>query len=501
MSNTIVAVAIVVIALTLVSIDLTQGVVQKTFWLSIFTLVLGVGASIAVINPLVGLIVNSLIIFYITYQGMHSYKPNIYFPFILAYMFMLLSVPVSFEALPLRLISIIIGCSYILIIQVVLNRNRFNKTISGTRKALILNITRQIDSMIEGNDNSTFNMERDVLINTSVKAIYDTKLKSKYITVKNKGNLEVTLALQNIGQILSDFSRKDILEKKEKNFLVEIKEALQLLDEYFYGSTEKKLITEKVNLAFKKLDLKTANKNILDLVEAIKKLPEKLVWIENNEKKHIPQKDLAIKNALKVVDIKSAAFKFGIKLALALSIVIFVVDVFDITYGRWIVFPMISIIQPYYEGTGKKAIDRIIGTVLGIIFFTVLFTFVEDNTVRLNIIIFLAYINLFVSKYHISTSLVAISALGSIAMSGGGIEILGFRILFTIIGCSIAMLINKYILHYTVEDSIKDLEIEYEKEILELNGMENALQDEDTRYNLILKTKLIEYKLNQSGKS
>lgn len=64
-----------------------------------------------------------------------------------------------------------------------------------------------------------------------------------------------------------------------------------------------------------------------------------------------------------------------------------------------------------------------------------------------------------------------ISVLGASALGEGGIEILFFRILFTVVGCCLAMLVNKYILHYRIHDWLKDLREEYEAEVLELEQL------------------------------
>ncbi|MEG0306995.1 MAG: FUSC family protein [Clostridium sp.] len=501
MSNSIVAVSIVVIALTLVSIDLTEGVVKKTFWLSMVTLILGVGASVANVNPVVGLLVNVSIIFCVVYQGIHNYKPHMYFPFILAYIFMILSVPANFQELPIRMISIVVGCIYILLIQLVLNRNRFNKTMLGTKKAIIFNIINQVDSLIEEEYDSNLNTEIDALVDVSVKAIYDTRLKSKFITSENKGKLDLVLALQKLGRAISKAFNTKLLEEDEKKFLVKSKDILKLLDDYFYSDIDKNTVKKQINLCVKELNMGIENKNIREIAQIIEDIPKYLDVIESKDDKSRWNKDLAIKNSLKGIDTNTIAFRYAIKLSISIGIAIFLIDVCDLTYGRWIIFPMISVIQPYYDGTVKKAFERIIGTVLGIILFTVLFTFVTDNTIRLNIIIFLAYINLFMKKYHISTSLVAVSALGSVAMGGAGVEILGFRIGFTIAGCVIAIIINKYILHYTLEDYKTDLTIEYMDDMKELKDLDSTLQNEDKRYNLILKTKLMEYKIAQHSKN
>ncbi|MEG0153246.1 MAG: FUSC family protein [Cellulosilyticaceae bacterium] len=462
-----------------------------------FTLVLGIGASVATIHPMVGLIINVAIIFCIVYQGMHNYKMPIYFPFLLTYIFMIMSAPTDFKGLPLRMGSIVIGCLYIALIQLVFNRNRLNKTILGTRKAMIANIARQVDSLLENDYKPTLNIEMDALVDTMAKAIYDTRLKSKHITSANKGNLELAMAKQQLGRVLHNFSEKEALTEEEKELLVGIREITHLLDEYFYSDVEKNKTQQKIDEVIQKLNVKISDKRIKEVVQTLKSFPDYLEMIEDKKEHVLNTQKLTLKNGLKRIDRDTATFKFAIKMALAISLVIFLVDSFHITYGRWIVFPMIAIIQPHYDGTVKKAIDRIIGTVIGIVLFTILFSIVKDNSVRMNLVILLAYINLFMKKYHISTSLVAVSALGGATMGGAGIEILAFRILFTIIGCAIALIINRYILYYTLEDFMKDLAMEYTKDVKELKLLNHTIQDEYKKYNIILKAKLMEYKINQ----
>ncbi|MGL4912498.1 MAG: FUSC family protein [Romboutsia sp.] len=494
MSNTMIAVSIVVIALTLVSIDLKEDIFIKVLWISISLIILGSSASIALLNPILGLVVNLIIIFFIVYYTMDNYKSPMYFPFILSYIFMLMSSPATIEMLPLRLLSIVIGSGYILLIQLVLNKNRFSKTVIGTRKGIIFSILQQIDNIIDGNYNNNLNSNVNNLVNTKVKAIYDTRLKYKYITHKNIGNLEVCLSLQNLNKSLAVFKDKKELNTEERKFLLEIKKVMILSDKYFHGQ-EESISIEQIDYHINKIIKDTKNKNLINIIKTIKDFKNYLKLRKQEDSDIIDKKEILLFNALKKIDIKSVSFKFASKLSISISLVIFLVTILDLKYGRWIIFPMISIIQPYYDFTAKKAFNRVGGTLLGIIMFTIIFTIVKDNTLRLNITILSAYINVFITKYQYSTAIVAISALGSAAMSGGGIEILFNRILFTIIGCGAAMLINKYILHYKISDSIKDLTTEYELNLKKIEAMSKKKEDEVKRYNLILNTKLMEYKI------
>ncbi|MGL4913104.1 MAG: FUSC family protein [Romboutsia sp.] len=499
MSNSIVAVSIVVIALTLVSIDLRENIVRKTFYISIVMLIIGVAATLININPILGLVINIVVTFFIIYEGVNTYKENTYFPFLLAYIFMGLSVPASLEQLPIRMASIVVGCVYILIIQLVLNRDRFNKTLFHTKKQLISVTIRKIDSLIAGNENNSDTKVVYSLTQPIVRAIYDNRLTGKVVSTKNKGELSIVLSIEKIYKALCDLKNVKELEEDELEVIYKIKEVLELLNDYMYGSKNKNLIKEKIVICVEELDECTNDETTKSIIEAVKELPYDIYLIEA-ENENTTDKSQHIKNIFKPINTNSASFKFAIKLSLSISILILIFDIFDVTYGRWILFPAIAIIQPYFDGTVKKSIDRVVGTLIGIVLFVIIFTLVKDNMVRLNITIFLAYINLFMKKYHISTSLVAVSALGSVAMGGAGIEILMWRLAFTAIGCVLGLIINKCIYSCTLKQYVEDVVEEYDMSIKKINELDVIPSNEAKIYDAILKSKLLEYKISQYSK-
>ncbi|WP_438519491.1 FUSC family protein [Clostridium sp.] len=484
-----IAVSIVVIALTLVTIDLKEDILRKTTLISIVIVILGIGASIAFVNPLIGLAVNMIILFGIITQTIDNYKAPMYFPFVLSYIFMLMSSPATYEQLPLRVISIVVGSIYVLLVQLVLNKDRFEKTISGTRKGMIFNLTTQINNILDGKYNKDINYQIKGLVNTTVKAIYDNKSKKKYITEKNIGNLQVALLLNSLNNDLEAFNYSNNVSDDERKLLIKVKEIVQLVDDYFSTVINKNMIILKIDIAISDIsDKDNIKKTLYNITEYLK-------LTERHTDKSNWKKELIIKNAFKKIDINSVSFKFAFKMSVSVSIIIFLTSILNITYGRWIVLPMIAIIQPYYDLTLVKAKNRIVGTIFGIILFTIIFTIIKEPSVRMNITILVAYIGLFLTKYQYSTSMVAISALGASAMNGGGIEIIVYRILFTVVGCTIAMVVNKYILHYKVSDSIQDLTDEYKTQIKKLNSIKKTKDNETKIYNIILNTKLMEYKL------
>lgn len=447
-------------------------------------------------NPFIGLIVNMIILFVIVYQSVDNYKSQMHFPFVISYIFMLMSSPATYEQLPLRVISIIIGSIYVLLVQVVLNKNRLKKTISGTRAGITYNLNQQIDSILLGKYNYEISKNIDSLFNTTVKAIYDKRSKNKYLTQKNKGNLEIAISLHNLSNELKCFENSYNLNEDDKYLLRKIKGILGLVNKYFSSHMEKEHVKKEINLVIKEIKKEIKSDEIKVIINTIDSISTYLELTEEKTDKSLWKKELILANTFKKIDRTSVEYKFALKMAVTVSISVFVISIFDITYGRWMIFPMIAIIQPYYDFTFTKSINRIIGTILGIIVFTIIFTIVKEPSIRMNITILVAYIGLFITKYQYSTSMVAISALGASAMGGAGVEILFYRILFTIVGCAIAMLANKYILHYKISDSIGDLKVEYKNKIQELNCLENKKDNETKRYNIILKMKLMEHKIN-----
>lgn len=493
MSNSIVAVCIVVVALTLVAIDLKENLVIKTFYLSVVLLTLALAASFINVNPFLGLAINLVVIFFIVYEGCHTYKENMYFPFLLSYMFMGLSAPAKLDELPIRMIGIFIGCVYILIIQLVLNRGRFHKTVFHTKKQLLSVIQQETESVLNGTAGEITEKAIYPLTKPLVRALYDTRSKGKVLSSENKGKLLVILSLENIHKVLSMFSKKQ-LDQKEKECFNHLKALLEQLDNYFYGEEDQSVTKERILSLWQTLQAYQSDQQLGVVVDALKELPEALKHIGNS----IPDLDkgtYSLRMFFKPIDRQTDTFKFAFKLSVCLSVIILLSDLCDLTYGRWIIFPLIAIAQPYMDGTRKKALERILGTVLGILLFVPIFALVKDNMVRLNITIFLAYINLFMKKYYISTALIAVSALGSVAMGGAGAEILILRIFFTALGCVIGLLINKYVFPKTLSQYTEELVKEYKDTTSLLEKSSDTSLEDTQKYDLILKNKLLEYEI------
>ena len=187
------------------------------------------------------------------------------------------------------------------------------------------------------------------------------------------------------------------------------------------------------------------------------------------------------------------------RVAITITLGAFITDFFRLSEGRWIMFTILSLVNPLYEVSKSKVMHRVIATILGGILVTVLFYIFEDMTTRTIILMLAGYINSYISQYKYNMILVTVSAIGSAAMVGnvGGLTL--SRITFVVIGALMAIIANKYIFPYKLEDSNKELEKIHTLSVLEMlreiYNVAEGIKKPHSIKNLLIVTSLVEEKL------
>ncbi|MCU9815417.1 FUSC family protein [Paraclostridium sp. AKS73] len=155
----------------------------------------------------------------------------------------------------------------------------------------------------------------------------------------------------------------------------------------------------------------------------------------------------------------SLKFTFALRGAIVTSIGVFIVSIFNLEYGKWLVFSLSAIVQPYLEASKVKGKDRLVGTVIGLVIFEILFYLIKEDSARVLVILAVGYISNFQTKYKDQMICTTISALGAAAMTSS-LEMISInRLVFVVIGTLIALYANKVILPYKMRDiTKKDIE-------------------------------------------
>ena len=200
--NSLVGVTTITAALMFLGKDLTLSPVRNASRLILLNLFIGIATMLAASNIWLGIIINFITLFIISYLLCYNLESPMYFPFTLQYLF-LLSSPVSIEQIPKRLIALAFGGIFVIILQLIVNKNRISK--SGNK--ILLNVCDSILSRIEflknNSQKDTTNDGIEANINAFRKMVYDKREVDYYLTEEGRIKLNLSVALENIYTILS----------------------------------------------------------------------------------------------------------------------------------------------------------------------------------------------------------------------------------------------------------------------------------------------------------
>ncbi|MEG1310414.1 MAG: hypothetical protein RSD47_00260, partial [Romboutsia sp.] len=124
--NSLVIVAGITASLYLVEIDYTLSPIKNTLKFVLIEVAIGIAAFIASLNSATALIITFIMLFMILYLFTYDTKRPMHIPFSLGYLFLLYT-PISLERMPFRIGGLIFCGLFIMLIQIILNKNKFLK--------------------------------------------------------------------------------------------------------------------------------------------------------------------------------------------------------------------------------------------------------------------------------------------------------------------------------------------------------------------------------------
>ncbi|MDF2450943.1 MAG: hypothetical protein K0S26_447 [Bacteroidota bacterium] len=141
----------------------------------------------------------------------------------------------------------------------------------------------------------------------------------------------------------------------------------------------------------------------------------------------------------------SQHFTYALRVAIGLCMGVFIYKFFEIDHGHWIALTMMIVVQPYFGATRKKGVERIVGTVTGIILGGVimLLPLPHEAFVGLLVIVsfFVAYFlrnNYKIGVFFTTIMMVVLMQLSQQASW----ELIGWRVLSTLIGAMLALFVS-----------------------------------------------------------
>lgn len=504
--NTVIGLIIAMASYAFLRLDLTSYPIYKSMIFLILNLFLAISAYISAINPFVGLIINFLILFTVSFIYTTEFKNVISYIFLLLYVYMW-EYPISLDELPRRLVAMGVGVFIIIGIHILFNRRNFRRNSNNIIIKSIRNIQKEIYHII----NESYEEKENIYI--------DSELRKLLVLIKGRNNnkfignnkddiyFNIVLILERINSIINKVGKvnsksKDVIDYLNslnhdlENITLFLERKVDCINEEKDDLSKPFMINNWTEKEYAFLGectelIRLLEKNINNLYEYSRKKPRKRIKVKFN------LKELLIGNSsLKMKHLRVA---YSLKLAIAVSLIMFIVDLFKIPQGRWIVTSVYVVIQPYEEETLTKAIKRFKGTIIGVILYISIFTFLP-HIIPLELLLLILMFFYFVQKDYdkkvVCTALMTLS----FGLSRSTVGSLAFyRFLFVIIGIAIALGVNKIIFPQSVKNSIYDLKERYleltNKLLYELKSILYEEKYNENTIKLLLDCNLIESKL------
>ncbi|WP_346966785.1 FUSC family protein [Clostridium perfringens] len=504
--NTIIGLIIAMASYAFLRLDLTSYPIYKSMIFLILNLFLAISAYISAINPFVGLIINFLILFTVSFIYTTEFKNVISYIFLLLYVYMW-EYPISLDELPRRLVAMGVGVFIIIGIHILFNRRNFKKNSNNIIIRSIRNIQKEICHII----NKSYKEKENIYIDSELRkllVLIEGRNNNKFIE-NNKDDIyfNIVLILERINSIINKVGKinnksKDVIDYLNslnhdlENITLFLERKVDCINEEKDDLNKSSMINNFTDKEYAFLGectelIRLLEKNINNLYEYNRKKSRKRIKVKFN------LKELLIGNSsLKMKNLRVA---YSLKLAIAVSLIMFIVDLFKIPQGRWIVTSVYVVIQPYEEETLTKAIKRFKGTIIGVIIYISIFTFsphIIPLELLLLILMFLYFVQKDYDKKVVCTALMTLS----FGLSRSTVGYLAFyRFLFVIIGIVIALGINKLIFPQSIKNSIYDLKERYleltSKLLCELKSILYEEKYNENTVKLLLDCNLIESKL------
>ncbi len=507
--NTIIGLIIAMASYAFLRLDLTSYPIYKSMIFLILNLFLAISAYISAINPFIGLIINFLILFTVSFIYTTEFKNVISYIFLLLYVYMW-EYPISLDELPRRLVAMGVGVFIIIGIHILFNRRNFKKNSNNIIIRSIRNIQKEICHII----NKSYKEKENIYIDSELRKLLiliEGRNNNKFIE-NNKDDIyfNIVLILERINSIINKVGKinnksKDVIDYLNslnhdlENITLFLERKVDCINEEKDDLNKSSMINNFTDKEYAFLGectelIRLLEKNINNLYEYNRKKSRKRIKVKFN------LKELLIGNSsLKMKNLRVA---YSLKLAIAVSLIMFIVDLFKIHQGRWIVTSVYVVIQPYEEETLTKAIKRFKGTIIGVIIYISIFTFfphIIPLELLLLILMFLYFVQKDYEKKVVCTALMTLS----FGLSRSTVGYLAFyRFLFVIIGIVIALGINKLIFPQSIKNSIYDLKERYleltNKLLYELKSILYEEKYNENTVKLLLDCNLIESKLMEN---
>lgn len=450
--NSLIGVAIIIAMLTYLDRDLTVHPWRNFFMLLGINLLQGIFGHLSAMNLWLGIPLNFISMFCVGYFFTFNVKESLYVIFGFQYLF-ILNTPVSTSDLPLRLLALASGAGIVMIVQLIANKDKLSRTGRKHLHDICDKLIKKLDSISNEHDSAEYNQSIETSIKALRKIIFFRRYEGYYLSNEGSLMLKISACLEKMYMLLNRFEEA---EDKEE-VIIACKRGLESVKRFI---DKEQLDSEMLHVLQNIKAKKNSSMYIHELADSFELLFDLLEEVNATEKNQLKKTEkiedipLHFKKSyqhFKNFNRNSVSFTYAMRLGIMITVATFISDYFELEQGRWIVYTIFSVTQPYSEQAKSRFSARIVGTLVGAVIFAVLFSIFTDTTSRSMLILLFGYLNGYTVQYRTSIITVTVCALGSAALISDPNIVTMERVIYVIAGVILGMIANRLIFPHSIQ--------------------------------------------------
>ena len=444
--NSLVGVIIIVLALTMLSRDLSVRPVWNLGMMCACTLAMGTFSFLSVWlgDPFVGAALNFMFVFGACFYALNDLSSPMHFPFLLGYAFML-SAPISAEGIPLRVAALLLGSVFVVGLNVLFHHVSRGRRERDGMVAICREVSSLCTTVKAGSVATTDRL--DGLCSTMDGYLYE-RLKSRFVSRPgDRRMLDVVVSLQVIGTAVCDRERDPAV----LDGIAGISDALAS----FQQGDDMQPLLDRIDSFLREMDADPETRTALRILRDDLWRMSFSTTEERFDEADVPASFRAGTILRENMRLDSVRFTFSFRMALMFSLCAFAWQYSGDENAKALVFTTIAMVQPYLEGTARRTAMRLLGTFAGILAAIASLVIAGGDLGTLTVILLVANYVFTVTapkRYEVMMAFITLSSLLTAMMTNPPETILTERVAMIIAGVLIASIANRVILPYRLAD-------------------------------------------------
>lgn len=459
--NMMIAFVLIIGSNVLAQQNLCIKTVHKLLRLIGIDLVIVGTAFIASLHQWVAIPINFVTLFLIIYLTVSPYNQMSYKTFMMLFVFcQYTSVPLA--DLPSRMIMVMVTVT-IIVMSIYLEQRRVKALLSPQIGESFKLLAKQFSKISQGTVDEELARAVTNQMNELAYLIYTTGYRRYFTTYIGKVHFHFYLNISYLNVLLDQVKGNNQNRKLSQENILSTKQLFEQIESYFNRTISRKVLIEKFDSYLStQVNKEGFEEEIMQVIYALKKNFIELETLHYKEKNKPyngwKRSELSgIKSRVKKqFTLRSMSFNFALRMASVLTFMLFLAPIVGFYKFIWVIIPIMSITQPYYEETKRRKKDRIKSNILASIGIALLMNGLHVRWVAIGILILAFYlIYAYKDYYHMSIFLTIISM--SVASVSKGINALViYRIIYVLIGAGIVEVVSR-LKPYKLEHGIDEL--------------------------------------------